>query len=174
MTSDSYAVRYAIPNVLKRHFYECSAFNQNAIIAADLNLYASHYLLRVLCEQDLRCTAPLIVIGEDNKAALERNGRLTMPVLALGGTSSLYLAIARAMLAEVANKVTAVGIPDAGHWIAEENPEALVKELHLLKTVLFLKMVEDGMMPLRPGVKRLVSAFPLSLLACSWQICFPL
>ena len=40
--------------------------------------------------------------------------------------------------------------------------QALVKELHLLKTDLFMKMVEDGMMPLRPGVKRLVSAPPLS------------
>ena len=39
--------------------------------------------------------------------------------------------------------------------------QALVKELHLLKTDLFMKMVEDGMMPLRPGVKRLVSAPPL-------------
>lgn len=34
--------------------------------------------------------------------------------------------------------------------------QKLVKELHLLKTDLFMKMVEDGMMPLRPGVKRLV------------------
>ena len=34
--------------------------------------------------------------------------------------------------------------------------QELVKELHLLKTDLFMRMVEDGMMPLRPGVKRLV------------------
>ena len=54
----------------------------------------------------------------------------------------------------------------------KEQRQALVKELHLLKTDLFMKMVEDGMMPLRPGVKRLVSAFPLSLLACSQWLCF--
>ena len=41
-----------------------------------------------------------------------------------------------------------------------QQQQALVKELHLLKTDLFMKMVEDGMMPLRPGVKRLVSAVP--------------
>ncbi len=41
-----------------------------------------------------------------------------------------------------------------------QQQQALVKELHLLKTDLFMKMVEDGMMPLRPGVKRLVSAPP--------------
>lgn len=32
----------------------------------------------------------------------------------------------------------------------------LVKELHLLKTDIFMKMVESGMMPLRPGVQRLI------------------
>ena len=52
----------------------------------------------------------------------------------------------------------------------KEQRQTLVKELHLLKTDLFMKMVEDGMMPLRPGVKRLVSASPLSPLACSRQI----
>ena len=30
----------------------------------------------------------------------------------------------------------------------------LCKELHALKTELFMKMIEDGPMPLRPGVKR--------------------
>ena len=33
----------------------------------------------------------------------------------------------------------------------------LCKELHALKTELFMKMIEDGQMPLRPGVKRLVA-----------------
>ena len=34
--------------------------------------------------------------------------------------------------------------------------QALVKELHLLKTDLFMEMVEAGEMPLRPGVARIV------------------
>lgn len=38
----------------------------------------------------------------------------------------------------------------------------LVKELHLLKTDIFMKMVESGMMPLRPGVQRLVGAAPVT------------
>lgn len=37
-----------------------------------------------------------------------------------------------------------------------EQRKELVKELHLLKTDIFMRMVESGMMPLRPGVKRLV------------------
>ncbi len=67
--------------------------------------------------------------SEDNKAALKNNGRLTMPVLALGGTASFFLPIAKVMLAEVAKHVTVVGIPDAGHWVAEENPLAFVQEV---------------------------------------------
>ena len=30
---------------------------------------------------------------------------------------------------EIAGDVTVDGIPDSGHWIAEENPEELVKSL---------------------------------------------
>jgi pimeloyl-ACP methyl ester carboxylesterase len=67
--------------------------------------------------------------AEDNRAALKKKGRLTMPVLALGGTASFYLPIAKAMLAEVAKDVTVVAIPESGHWIAEENPRALLEEL---------------------------------------------
>ena len=54
-----------------------------------------------------------------------------------------------------------------------QQQQALVKELHLLKTDLFMKMVEDGMMPLRPGVKRLVSvshSWMHALLLRSWTI----
>ncbi|KAJ9508311.1 hypothetical protein QJQ45_011830 [Haematococcus lacustris] len=34
--------------------------------------------------------------------------------------------------------------------------QALVQQLHLLKTDLFMQLVESGAMPLRPGVKRLI------------------
>ena len=38
--------------------------------------------------------------------------------------------------------------------------QTLVKEIHLLKTGIFQKMIEDGQMPLRPGVKAFVGAAP--------------
>ncbi|KAK9825328.1 hypothetical protein WJX74_009721 [Apatococcus lobatus] len=38
----------------------------------------------------------------------------------------------------------------------EGDRQALVKELHLLKTDIFMEMVEGGAMPLRPGILRLV------------------
>lgn len=59
----------------------------------------------------------------DNKRFAET--RLTMPVLALGGEKSFGLTMAVVMRA-VATDVTEGVVPDAGHWIMEENPAATV------------------------------------------------
>ncbi|KAG2494894.1 hypothetical protein HYH03_007132 [Edaphochlamys debaryana] len=49
--------------------------------------------------------------------------------------------------------------PDQDPWKSTKDPEArkkLVQELHLLKTDLFMELIDSGAMPLRPGVKRLI------------------
>lgn len=48
---------------------------------------------------------------------------------------------------------------DSGPFSSKDQSQqqALVKDLHLLKTDLFMKMIEDGQMPLREGVQRLIS-----------------
>ncbi|CAN7777520.1 alpha/beta hydrolase [Variovorax sp. LjRoot290] len=61
----------------------------------------------------------------DNKAFLAK-GKLTVPVLALGGEKSFGLTMAAVMRAG-ADKVTEGIVPASGHWIMEENPEATVK-----------------------------------------------
>ena len=40
-----------------------------------------------------------------------------------------------------------------------EDRQAYVKEMHLLKTDLFMKLIEEGQLPLRPGVRRLIGAY---------------
>ncbi len=112
-----------------QHFYERLAFDQNAITSADLDLYASHYSAAGAMRAGFEIYRAFDRDAQDNKAALKKNGRLTMPVLALGGTKSFFLPIAKEMLAEVAKHVTVVGIPEAGHWIAEENPRAFTEEV---------------------------------------------
>lgn len=56
-------------------------------------------------------------------------------------------------------------------WPAGINDkDALIKELHKLKTELFMKIIESGELPLRPGVKRIVdeaSAEGMLLAVCS-------
>jgi pimeloyl-ACP methyl ester carboxylesterase len=59
----------------------------------------------------------------DNKAFLADKGKLTMPVLALGGDKSFGGAQADT-LRVVATNVTMGIIPESGHWIMDENPRA--------------------------------------------------
>jgi len=63
--------------------------------------------------------------GIDNQALLAK-GKLTMPVLALGGEKSYGVTMADD-LRQVATNVVSGVIPDSGHWIMEENPQATTK-----------------------------------------------
>ena len=63
--------------------------------------------------------------GIDNRAFLAQ-GKLTMPVLALGGEKS-YGADMATELGFVASDVKGGVIPNSGHWIMEENPTATTK-----------------------------------------------
>lgn len=62
----------------------------------------------------------------DNRAFLAAQGKLKMPVLALGGEKSFGLQMAAVMRAG-ADDVTEGVVPDSGHWIMEENPAATGK-----------------------------------------------
>jgi pimeloyl-ACP methyl ester carboxylesterase len=57
-----------------------------------------------------------------------KNRRLPMPVLAIGGAESSGEGTANTMKL-VADDVQAVVLPDAGHWVAEQAPEALLDAL---------------------------------------------
>lgn len=59
----------------------------------------------------------------DNQAFLAANGKLTMPILALGGEKSFGPMMATVMRAAATN-VTEGVVPASGHWIMEENPKA--------------------------------------------------
>ena len=61
----------------------------------------------------------------DNKAFLA-NGKLKMPVLAVGGEKSFGPMMATVMRF-AADDVHEAVIPDSGHWIMEENPKASVE-----------------------------------------------
>jgi pimeloyl-ACP methyl ester carboxylesterase len=63
--------------------------------------------------------------ASDNKAFLAR-GKLTMPVLAIGGEKSFGPTMAVVMRA-AADHVTELVIPDSGHWLTEEQPKATIE-----------------------------------------------
>ena len=61
----------------------------------------------------------------DNRAFIAAQGKLTMPVLAIGGEKSFGPMMATVMRF-AASDVTEAVIPDSGHWIMEENPTVTV------------------------------------------------
>jgi pimeloyl-ACP methyl ester carboxylesterase len=63
--------------------------------------------------------------GVDNRG-FRAKGKLTIPVLALGGEKS-YGTKMKAELDDVASNVQGGVIPDAGHWVMEENPQGTTK-----------------------------------------------
>ena len=62
----------------------------------------------------------------DNRAFLAQGRRLRMPILALGGEKSFGSTMATVMRA-AADDVTEGIVPDSGHWIMEENPQATTR-----------------------------------------------
>ena len=68
--------------------------------------------------------------GEDNRAWLAANGKLKTPVLALGGNKSFGRGMeTMESLQRVAENVVGGIVPDCGHWVAEEQPEFIAREL---------------------------------------------
>ena len=54
--------------------------------------------------------------ASDNREVLARNGKLNVPVLAVGGAISTSGPLVEEMMREVANDVTGVRVPRTAHW----------------------------------------------------------
>lgn len=106
-----------------KHFYDRLAFDQNAIGLEDLDIYATQFEAAGAMRAGFELYRAFDRDGEDNRAWLKKNGRLCMPVLGLGGSSSFFVSIAKPMLKEVAKSAVVESIPNCGHWIAEENSQ---------------------------------------------------
>jgi pimeloyl-ACP methyl ester carboxylesterase len=68
---------------------------------------------------------------EDNEISMAT--KLSMPVLAIGGEKS-FGATEAVVMRNAASDVTEVVIPDAGHWLMEEQPEATVAAVRTFVT----------------------------------------
>ena len=61
----------------------------------------------------------------DDRAFLAKNGKLPIPVFAIGGEKSFGLTMA-AVAGYAFSNVQGLSIPDSGHWLMEEQPKATV------------------------------------------------
>jgi pimeloyl-ACP methyl ester carboxylesterase len=64
--------------------------------------------------------------AKDNQALLAQAGKLKMPILALGAEKSFGEGMA-VELRFVGSNVSSGIVPESGHWIMEENPQATIK-----------------------------------------------
>jgi pimeloyl-ACP methyl ester carboxylesterase len=109
---------------LDRFWNEFSARPANFSEAARVH-YAALYALPGAMHSGFAQFAAFDQDAVDNRAFLAR-GRLGMPVLALGGEKSFGPMMATVMRAG-ATDVTEGIVPDSGHWIMEENPQATIQ-----------------------------------------------
>ncbi|MEU7633270.1 alpha/beta hydrolase [Nocardia sp. NPDC049220] len=112
-----------------RHFYVKLSANPDAISISDAERYVADYTAPGAMRAGLELFRAFEQDAEDNRRILSEKGKLTMPVLGLGGTASFFLSSAEEMLLEVAESVTVRPIEKSGHWIAEEQPETFLKRL---------------------------------------------
>src|SRR3977135_2555534 len=92
---------------------------------ASRNHYAELYALPGAMHSGFAQFAAFDQDALDNRAFIAAQGKLTMPVLAIGGEKSFGPTVANVMRF-AASDVTEAVIPDSGHWIMEENPKATV------------------------------------------------
>jgi pimeloyl-ACP methyl ester carboxylesterase len=62
----------------------------------------------------------------DNKALLAKGGKISIPVFAIGAEKFFGKNMADHMQCAASNVMSGI-VPDSGHWIMQENPEASIK-----------------------------------------------
>ena len=110
-------------------FFGVRIYNTSGITQEDLDTYVAAYSAPGAMRAGFELYRAFDQDAADNRAALERSGKLTMPVLAVGGTTSTSGSVMAEMMREVAEDVTGVRVPGSAHWVAEENPAGLTVPL---------------------------------------------
>jgi pimeloyl-ACP methyl ester carboxylesterase len=110
-------------------FFNARIFNPSALSESDIDHYTSAYSAPGAMRAGFELYRAFDQDVENNRDALKRNGKLEIPVLAVFGSISNTGPRVEEMMWEVADNVTGLCVPNAAHWIAEENPEAFTSGL---------------------------------------------
>jgi pimeloyl-ACP methyl ester carboxylesterase len=103
-------------------FWNEFAFHPERVDEAKRQHYATLYALPGAIRAGFAQFAAFAQDALDSKVYLAK-GKLTMPVLAIGGEAAFGSMMATVMRV-AANDVKEAIVPDSGHWIMEENPSA--------------------------------------------------
>jgi pimeloyl-ACP methyl ester carboxylesterase len=124
------ALCYGREELIIGWLFENYGYRPNAISEEDKREYFRTYMKFGAFKAMLEYYRALPVDAADNQAFLARDGKLCMPVLALGGEK----AFGRGMeclqsLQRVAENVRGGLVPKSGHWVAEEAPDFIAEQL---------------------------------------------
>ena len=115
-------------------FYYNLAYNPAAITQADINEYVSHYSAPGGMRPGFEYYRAIPQDAIQNQNYSKTN--LTMPVLTLQGgyipVFGVYITMSSIEygMRILAQNVTGITVPNSGHWIAEEQPDVVVKLLN--------------------------------------------
>ena len=107
-------------------FFFARSFDPSAI---DLDTYVSAYSAPGAMRAGFELYRAFERDSADNRDALQRNGKLTIPVLTVAGAISNSGPLLGDMMREMADNVKAIRIPNTAHWVPEEQPDALSRAL---------------------------------------------
>jgi len=112
-----------------QYFFNVRMFNPSAISDDDFDIYVSAYSAPGAMRAGFEVYRAFDQDAADNRDILKRNGKLTVPVLAVGGTISTSGSLVEEMMKEVSENVTGLRVPRTAHWIPEENPSVFTEGL---------------------------------------------
>lgn len=111
------------------YWYNVAMVDPALLSVADRDFYADQFRAPDALAAGFRTyQAATSVDVAENEGVLAANGKLTLPVLGIGGASSLgpYLG---AVLADIADDISVVSLDGAGHFLPEENPDDVTAAL---------------------------------------------
>jgi len=111
------------------HFFDTNMVDPSAMTGADRDFYATAFQTPGALAAGFRTYAAATTIdAEDNARTLATGGKLTVPVLGIGGAASVGPWL-DAILTEVGDDVRTTSVAGAGHFLPEENPRAIIDAL---------------------------------------------
>ncbi|KAJ0107230.1 hypothetical protein J7T55_007600 [Diaporthe amygdali] len=118
------------------HFFNKLTFNMEAIGPEDLDHYVRSYSQPGAMRCALEVYRAFLEDAEENKEWIRSHGKCKVPAIGMSGEKSAHCEQARRMLAEVHEDGTyeVATVSDAGHYLAEENPQGFVD-----KTLAFIE-----------------------------------
>jgi pimeloyl-ACP methyl ester carboxylesterase len=113
-------------------FYKGLAYNPSAITQADIDEFVSHYSAPGGMRAGFEYYRAFPIDANENKESLAKEGKLQMPVLAVGG--DIYPAVGGDLpgnfalwsTQQLATNVRGITVALSGHYIAEEQPHFVV------------------------------------------------